>query len=66
MAKYDVYVSGSIKLTIEAESEEKAEELVEDVCAGEKSLEEAGLSGKAAEAILQVSDWCIDVYPLEE
>jgi hypothetical protein len=34
---------------------------VEDVCAAEKSLEEAGLSGKAAEAILQVSDWCIDV-----
>lgn len=49
-------------MPIEAENEDQAQEKVEAVCNTEKSLEEVGLSGKTAEAIVQLADWVIDVY----
>ena len=63
MPKYGVTVSGSIYLTVEAESEEEAFEKVSDVCSGEKSLPEAGIpETDRTKAMLEIGDWEIDTH----
>ena len=63
--KFDICVSGTIVISLEAENEEQAEAMVQAVRSQEKKPQDYGISEELAKALQFMNEGVTDVYKTE-